>query len=191
MKQSIFLALLVLVAAPVSAGVVKCKGADGSVTYTENSCPPGTRNMDLPAEATAPPPGSSTASGEPLSRKATMLKQQMDICLENSADAACTILEATASMCRDKANWNTPNCVAFKQAAEATREKIIAAEKNPAMDPGCANGNSYACIQNQQRKNADCNHSLNEGSDVDARACAQRLNMPSAATWVLMGESKS
>jgi hypothetical protein len=72
---SLCVALLSLTAAPARAGTVKCKSNDGAVTYTENTCPAGTRSVDLVdttsssassrSSAVSPPPSLSPRAHQP------------------------------------------------------------------------------------------------------------------------------
>jgi hypothetical protein len=182
-------AVLLLAGSPpvTAAGVVKCKGADGTVTYTQNACPAGTKPMDIPPAYAPEAATPNTAKGR-LSTQGMYFQTQIERCLASSGDEACRMLDATAEICRNKAEWRNPNCLAFKEAAEATRDQIEMTDDRSmrALRAGCSVGHEPACVEVACPPNV-----FQRGQEVDVRACAHRRKFPSSSKWVQLSEQRS
>jgi len=174
---------------PAAAGVVKCKGADGAITYTQNICPAGTKPVDLGENISSGAANPSTsASTRELSAPAMVFKSQMDRCLKNEADEACQTLDITAKLCRNRSEWQTSVCMAFREAGEASRDQVMLTDDKSmrALRSACAQGHSGACTEVVCAPNV-----VEEGEDVDVRACASKKQYPSSSQWVQLGDYRS
>lgn len=190
-RRAISLTSLVLglLTMPATAGVVKCKAADGAITYTQNACPAGTAPVDLDerlSSGTAAP--SSSAAVKSLSAPAMVFKSQMERCLKNEADEACQTLDITAKLCRTKSEWSNPVCVAFRDAGEASRDQVMLTDDKSmrALRNACARGHSGACTEVVCAPNV-----FEEGDDDDVRACAHKKQLPFSSQWVQLGDYRS
>jgi hypothetical protein len=182
--------ILGFLALPATAGVVKCKAPDGAITYTQNACPAGTASVDLDERlssgAAAAPSSSGTAKS--LSAPAMVFKSQMERCIKNEADEACQTLDITAKLCRIKSEWSNPVCVAFREAAEASRDKVMLTDDTSmrALRNACARGHNGACTEVVCASNV-----FEEGDDDDVRACAHKRQYPFSSQWVQLSDHRS
>ena len=183
-----FVCLALALSLDAPAGVVKCKGADGAITYTQNMCPPGTAPVNLDENISSGSTSSPSSSAKPLSAPAMVFKSQMERCLKNDADEACQTLDITARLCRNKSEWQTSVCVAFREAGEASRDQVMLTDDKSmrALRSACAQGHSGACTEVVCAPNV-----FEEGSDDDVRACASKKQFPSSSQWVQLGDYRS
>lgn len=187
-----FRALMILLAfaAPAQAGLLKCKAADGSVTYTDTSCPPGTSNQDVSPEISAPASSTPSAgnSDKPLSTAALVFKHKIERCLQSQAQADCRPLDVTAEICNDKQGSKSAQCAPFWEAVEASRSLALGIDPRSvsSLRAACASGSQSACVQ------AACPPNVyNEGSDEQLRACAHQRRMGTSTHWIQSDEHRN
>jgi hypothetical protein len=188
------LAALALLAAPAEAAVIKCKAKDGSITYTQTACPPGTSNADF-AEETNPnrapagtPQGSMHDSPQnkgkgPSSTRAVLYQDAAYNCAMSRSQhsEACGVINDAVAFCEPKQNWGSEVCVALRDGLQAARSELNMSngESRQKLRQVCAQGHSIACSM------IDCPSDIYaNGTDQQIRACAVQGKLPVTATWV-------
>jgi hypothetical protein len=178
---SLFGAALCLASLPAQSGIVKCKSSSGEITYTQNTCPPGTSPLDLP-EGVTPDTGSSL-------RGATRMRK-----LSPEAEAVSKLpmreYGALYRKCLDRSNWALPDCGALREemAAKSEYSESRSIEDSNKSRAICSKGNREFCVD------AACEHYVfvgnqvdpltsHLGTDNDVRACSRALNLPSTTEW--------
>ena len=184
-----FLGAMLIGSAPAQAGLLKCRAPDGTVTYTDTSCPPGTSNQDVPPEFSSRAPSGAATHGadKPLSTAALVFKDKMENCLKTESSADCRPLDVAAEICNDKVNSRTSQCIAFWEAVDATRALALGMDPRRMSDAraACAGGDESACIQVACPPNI-----YNEGSDEQVRACAYRTKTAASTHWLQFDERR-
>lgn len=186
----IALATLNLLSAPAGAAVIKCKAKDGSITYTQTVCPPGTTNADFPEEADpnrmlgGGSSGSSGASGgRPSSPQAVMFMNSAVSCVEHENQNACTVIDEAVTICEPQKNWGSQTCIALREGLQAARSNQYMTDERSKqrLRQICAKGGELACALNECPLDM-----FVKGSDEQVRACAARASMPVSGSWVKM-----
>ena len=177
-------ALLAVIVTPAESAVVKCKSADGSTTYTENTCPPGTKPADLPEGISSY--GGSSLNSTPQtvsSPQAAAYQQAIEDCLKSDNDTsfACQNLESMTRACKTPEAHATENCAALRQAAAAARAHMNLADPQSKkyLRQICGEDGGLACMV------IECPFNIFvEGTDEQVRACSARLQLPTSSSWV-------
>jgi hypothetical protein len=178
---------LVLTTSPARAAVLKCKAADGSVTYTQTTCPPGTQNAEFSEhsdpnrEAGAGDDGSASSKQHLSSYKSAMYRDLALACTEREEADACEMLSQAIDFCVPEKNWPSAACKSLREGMGAARDKLSMADpaSRQRLREICAQGGELAC------KFQECPPSMFiNGSDQQVRACAARAGLPVSATWI-------
>jgi hypothetical protein len=178
------LAVLWFTALPADAAVLKCKAKDGSITYTQTTCPPGTTNADFSEHANpnhTPGPGAAATSAGPSSPLAIAYGSHAYDCVEDEDVRACRLIEEAMEVCTPERNWSTENCIALREGIQAARQRLTLTDEysQQRLRQLCAKGARSACSV------VECPLDLFvNGSEVEVRACAARASLPVTATWI-------
>jgi hypothetical protein len=156
----------------VDAQILKCKDSAGQVTYTQATCPPGTRPLDSPDSV-----GSDTTSNSSnrpvgprrtLSPRAAELRKKADACRE-SFGGECQEFKALEERCLNESNRGTADCAAMREVSDSTAndfwDAVEQAGKTPPEQEKCSAMLAF------------------EGSDADVRACSSSRSFPSTVHW--------
>ena len=182
-------ALASFFALPAQSGIVKCKSADGGITYTENTCPPGTAPADLPDGVSANSGSSLGNAPKPVdSVQAAGHLQAIRECLRSESDNsyACQSVNNAVVHCAKPEARATENCAALRQAAAAARaeENLADPESKKRLRQICSEDGGAACTVLECPFNT-----FVEGTDEQIRACSARLQLASSSTWVQLDKS--
>jgi hypothetical protein len=181
------LTALLLSAAPSEASVNKCKAKDGSVTYTQTACPPGTSNADFPQDVdpNRAPPGTKAVPGSSASpastRAATYRDAAYNCALKDEDTNACGVINNAIAFCDPEANWNSEVCVDLLDGLQAARSELNSSgnAERATLREACASRGQFACTL------VDCLAELSDrGTDQQLRTCATRIKLPATGEWV-------
>lgn len=176
-----------LVAPGAEAAVLKCKAKDGTITYTQTTCPPGTTNADFPEDwnpnKSAPSRGPSTSARGPSTAQGMLYRNAALACIEQKDAEACNVIDDGANFCKPESNWQAASCVALREGIQSARETMLGSdpESKRRIREICAKGGRMACeIQ-------ECPMDMfTKGTDDQVRACAARAKLPVSGSWVRM-----
>lgn len=178
------LAFLGLAAPRAEAAVLKCKAKDGTITYTQTTCPPGTTNADFPEDWNpnhSPGTSSGSRAGRPSSPQAVMFMNSAVACLEDDDEAGCEVIGEAAIFCKPEQNWPSKTCVALREGVQAARDQVHMTDEGSKrrLRQLCASGGDFACSLKECPMDM-----FIKGSDEQVRACAARAKLPTSGTWV-------
>jgi hypothetical protein len=172
--------LLLFVAHPAEATVIKCKSPSGEITYTQGSCPAGTSPAELPEGVSA---NADSHGRSALSPRAQEL-ERMDI----------HEFGRIHRQCMDEQYWKTPDCVALREfwASRKTRADKQAEVTQANDSSQCQAGDQTACVASVCRQHKPSAvlkpYTPYVGADADVRACSSALGLPSSTQWAQIAE---
>lgn len=176
--------------APAEAAVLKCKAKDGTITYTQTTCPSGTTNADFPEDwnpnNSTSTGGSSRSGGQPSTAQGMLYRNAALACIEEDDSEACSVIDDAVSFCRPEANWKAASCVALREGMQSARDTMLGAdqESKRRLRQLCAQGGQMACAVQE------CPYDLFiNGSDEQVRACAARAKLPVSGSWIKLETS--
>jgi len=175
-----FVAALLLSPAVSVAEVIKCKDSAGQVTYTQGSCPPGSRPLEASGDKAS---GAAAVSGQPgkLSPRADALRKKHESCSKGNTPE-CQEYRALFESCRGEASVTRVDCVAMREyEAAQVRELDRNAAGYASSDAGrCDAGDQQACDR------LKCLEPLALSiveNDAVIRDCSRELSLPSTSSW--------
>jgi hypothetical protein len=187
------------------AQIVKCRDAQGRLTYTAETCPAGTTPEALPKdispdlpEAGRPVPGSASTAAPPLpptsaatsvpSAEFRAREKYFRECIGavEGHSVRCDQFFALRLKCVESVHWETPDCRALAEyytllERESEQRRVASARELCRQDP---RANGPAC------ERAECGFKPATESDT-ARiiSCARRRHLKVANTWVQFEKS--
>jgi hypothetical protein len=168
-----FVPILLLAATPQAhAQVVKCRSDSGHVTYTEERCPAGSAQEDLPVNL---PPA---VAGESAPRASDPeLEKYLAECLESAGSLHCNAYEQMRVRCQRPAQPDRDQCRVFHEASARLRAQK-AATRLEALKTQCATGKVSVCEE------LVCPASFDAEPDYQkVVACSQHRHLPTNARW--------
>lgn len=189
-RRTVLSAVLLLAATQAPAEISKCKDANGQVTYTQSSCPPGTEPLELaagiPRETGNSFPTDQDFAAKRMSVRAQDLRKKFEACRTPSS-AECQEFSQLAYHCKKGMNFQLPECEVMTEfnsvfARKGTRQYAMASEWD--RDRCRDTGDQKAC----ERVKCPTGMSLG-GTDAEIQACARFRSLPSSDKWAQVAQS--